>query len=124
MPVLTHHTFGLDLLLKTATADELTSAIRNVAAGDAVLAPRAARALIGEFVQRAPKPTEPMGLSELTDREREVLALLGTGLSNAELSRELGVGAPTVKSHVSRVLSKLHLTSRVQAAILARELEL
>ena len=54
----------------------------------------------------------------------EVLALLGTGMSNAELSRELGVGAPTVKSHVSRVLSKLHLTSRVQAAILARELEL
>ncbi len=111
-------------LLKTATADELTSAIRNVAAGGAVLAPRAARVLIGEFVQRAPKPTEPLGLSELTDREREVLALLGTGMSNAELSRELGVGAPTVKSHVSRVLSKLHLTSRVQAAILARELEL
>ena len=66
-------------LLKTATADELTSAIRNVAAGDAVLAPRAARVLIGEFVQRAPKPTEPLGLSELTDRERGGPRAVGDG---------------------------------------------
>lgn len=110
-------------LLKTATADELTSAIRSVAAGGSVLAPRSARALITEFVRSAPPRATPPGLDELTDREREVLTLLGTGLSNADLATALGVSAPTVKSHVSRVLSKLQLTSRVQAAIVARELE-
>ncbi|QNG20275.1 response regulator transcription factor [Rhodococcus triatomae] len=111
-------------LLKTATSDELTGAVRSVAEGDAVLAPQAARALIGEFVQLPPKRDAPPGFDDLTEREREVLALLGAGLSNAELSHRLGVGGPTVKTHVSRVLSKLHLSSRVQAAILARELGL
>ena len=108
-------------LLKTASADELLGAVRNVANGDAALAPRATRALIAQFVAGRPRATEPPGYSELTVREREVLHLLGGGLSNAELARELGVGDPTVKTHVSRVLQKLHLNSRVQAAILARE---
>ncbi|MGC0363893.1 DNA-binding NarL/FixJ family response regulator [Rhodococcus sp. 27YEA15] len=111
-------------LLKTASADELTHAVRSVAAGDGVLAPQAARTLIGEFVRSAPTSVVPAGLGELTGRERQVLALLGTGMSNAELAHRLGVSAPTVKTHVSRVLSKLNLTSRVQAAILAHELGL
>lgn len=111
-------------LLKTASADELVGAIRSVADGDAVLAPQAARAVIGQFVRTAPRRAEPPGFADLTEREHEVLSLLGSGLSNAELSKILGVSAPTVKTHVSRVLSKLQLTSRVQAAILARELGL
>jgi DNA-binding NarL/FixJ family response regulator len=110
-------------LVKTATADELTAAVRTVAAGESVLAPRAASALIDQFVRAPARGTPPMALADLTERELEVLRLLGRGLSNAELSRTLGVGAPTVKTHVSRVLSKLGLASRVQAALLARELD-
>lgn len=110
-------------LVKTATADELTAAVRTVAAGESVLAPRAASALIDQFVRSPAHRTPPTALAELTERELEVLRLLGQGLSNAELSGVLGVGAPTVKTHVSRVLSKLGLTSRVQAALLARELD-
>lgn len=128
-------TFGLDeyvfgalragasgFLIKTASADEVVGAIRTVADGGSVLAPGATRALIDRFV-RSPTPAEPPeALENLTDRERQVFALLGRGLSNDELAMELRVAPPTVKTHVSRVLTKLHLTSRVQAAILAREL--
>lgn len=89
-----------------------------------MLAPRAASALIDQFVRVPARRTPPTALADLTDRELEVLRLLGQGLSNAGLSRELGVGAPTIKTHVSRVLCKLGLASRVQAALLARELDL
>ncbi len=109
-------------LLKSATADAIVAAIRAVAAGDGVLAPQVTRTLIDAFAA-TPQATaeQPPGLDELTDRERDVLACLGDGLSNAQIAARLYIGETTVKTHVSRVLTKLGLQSRVQAAILARE---
>jgi len=121
-------------LLKDATPEQLTAAIRTVAGGEAVLAPTATRRLVEQFVgasngpnqagpNTAAPPPRPGLLDELTDREREVLRALGSGLSNAELAATLHIGLTTVKTHVSRVLTKLGLTSRVQAALLARRLD-
>jgi DNA-binding NarL/FixJ family response regulator len=110
-------------LLKTASAASITAAIRSVAAGEGALTPAVTRKLISEFVRTAPKATAaPEGYEQLTGRERDVLDRLGDGLSNAELSRALGISETTAKTHVSRVLAKLRLSSRVQAAIVAREL--
>lgn len=115
-------------MLKTATATELTAAVVSVARGDAVLAPEVTRRVIRQFTAGpdpdaagARNPAVTKHISELTDREREVLATLGAGLSNAQIAAELFIGETTVKTHVSRVLTKLQLQSRVQAAILARE---
>ncbi|MGB3773084.1 MAG: response regulator transcription factor [Rhodococcus sp. (in: high G+C Gram-positive bacteria)] len=108
-------------VLKTASAGDLVGAVRSVASGDGALAPRATRALIDRFVAAPRRSEPPPGYGDLTQREKDVLHLLGDGLSNAELAAALGVGDPTAKTHVSRVLAKLHLSSRVQAAILARE---
>ncbi len=107
-------------LLKSAGAEALTDAILRVAAGESVLAPEVTRRVLAAFAeQRAPAPAP--GLEQLTPREREVLAALGRGLGNAELAAELGVGEATAKTHVSSVLAKLGVRSRVQAAIAARE---
>lgn len=114
-------------LLKSCTADELVGAIRNVADGHALLAPRMTRRLIERFVgdrrtPPAPGPVAPPAdglLDQLTDRERDVLALVAQGLSNAEIAEELVVGTATVKTHVSRILTKLDLRDRVQAVVLA-----
>lgn len=107
-------------LLKSAGAEALTDAILRVAAGESVLAPEVTRRVLAAFAeQRAPAPAP--GLEQLTPREREVLAALGRGLGNAELAAELGVGEATAKTHVSSVLAKLGVRSRVQAAIVARE---
>ncbi|MBL1108571.1 response regulator transcription factor [Streptomyces sp. 5-8] len=109
-------------LLKDARPEELLSAIRVVAAGDGILAPAVTRRLIDTFARGAPPPTAAGGLlGRLTQREREVLLKIATGLSNAEIGAELGVTTGTVKSHVNALLSKLGLRDRVQATILAYE---
>ena len=126
-------TFGLDeyvydalragasgFMLKDAPADQLATAIRVVAAGDALLAPSVTRRLVAEFARR-PLVTEEPALEELTVRELDVLKLVARGLSNAEISRELFIGDATVKTHVKRVLAKLDLCDRVQAVVLAYE---
>ena len=114
-------------LLKTAEAAALVDAVRHVAAGDGVVAPEVTRRLIAELA--APRDRNGVGRrrapaelpADLTPRERDVLAGLGCGLSNAELASELMISEATAKTHVSRVLAKLGVTSRVQAAIAARD---
>lgn len=109
-------------LFKSASADALVDAVRTVAAGDAVLAPAVTRTLIDAFASRTDPAPGPDGLDALTEREREVLACLGEGLSNAQIGARLFIGETTVKTHVSRVLTKLNVRSRVQAAIVAQGL--
>ena len=110
-------------LLKDTLAADLISAIRVVVEGDAVVAPSATRRLIERFLAATPEPdrTRVQALSELTEREREVLAKLARGLSNAEIAGELYLSEGTVKTHVSRLLGKLGLRDRVQAVVLAYE---
>jgi DNA-binding NarL/FixJ family response regulator len=109
-------------LLKDTPAEELLDAVRVVAGGDALLAPSVTRQLISEFARQRPATAEPPAeLDGLTEREREVLALMARGLSNAEIAAELVLGETTVKTHVGRVLTKLHLRDRVQAVVLAYE---
>ncbi|GHH80877.1 DNA-binding response regulator [Streptomyces sulfonofaciens] len=112
-------------LLKNAEARDLLAAVRTVAGGEGTIAPAVTRRLIAEFAaQPAPDVTGPdrSVLDALTRREREVLSCLGEGLSNAEIAARLTLAEPTVKTHVSRLLGKLKLRSRVQAAVLAQEL--
>jgi DNA-binding NarL/FixJ family response regulator len=112
-------------LLKDAPPDELTSAIRTVAACEAVLAPTATRRLIDQFAPLLPDPgrqdDRDTVLSKLTDRERTVFAQLATGRSNREIATELHLSEGTVKIHVGRILTKLGLRDRVQAVVLAYE---
>ncbi|WP_030841675.1 response regulator [Streptomyces hygroscopicus] len=110
-------------LLKDASADELAQAVRVVAAGDALLAPNITKRLIGEFSRvtagrRAPHKER---VGNLTERETEVLTLIAQGLSNAEIAERLVVAEQTVKTHVSRILFKLELRDRTQAAVFAYE---
>jgi DNA-binding NarL/FixJ family response regulator len=107
-------------LLKTVSPEDLVTAVRAVHDGDALLAPTITRRLIERFVT-APKPTDDDRLDTLTDREREVLRLVAQGLSNTEIAAELFVSHGTVKTHVSRILTKLGLRDRVQAVVLAYE---
>lgn len=107
-------------LLKSVDAARLVESVRLVAAGDGVIEPSVTRRLMAAFAS-APAPVAPPALSELTQREHEVLVCLGEGLSNQQIARRLGVGEATVKTHVSRVLTKLDLRSRVQAAVLAKD---
>jgi DNA-binding NarL/FixJ family response regulator len=110
-------------LAKDVPAEDLVSAIRTVAAGDAVVAPRILRRLLDQFAGALPDPhaAEPRGLEVLTDREREVLVQVARGLSNAEIAHELSVGETTVKTHVGHLLTKLGLRDRVQAVVFAYE---
>jgi DNA-binding NarL/FixJ family response regulator len=110
-------------LLKDAPPERVFDAVRVVAAGDALLAPTATRRLIESVVQQH-RPTPPeitRLLAVLTDREREVLALVGRGLSNAEISARLVVSEATTKTHISRVLAKSHARDRAQLVVLAYE---
>ncbi|MCZ0205103.1 response regulator [Streptomyces achromogenes] len=115
-------------LLKHAEARELLEAVRTVARGEGVVAPAVTRRLIAEFaagaVPERGTAADPAVLEDLTRREREVLGCVGEGLSNAEIAGRLDMAEGTVKTHVSRLLAKLGLRSRVQAAVLARELGL
>jgi DNA-binding NarL/FixJ family response regulator len=109
-------------LLKDTPPADLLAAIRVVAAGDALLAPSVTRRLIAEFARRPePSAVTPAELATLTDREREVLALVARGLSNAEIAELLVVSGATAKTHVSRVLAKLHARDRAQLVMLAYE---
>jgi len=107
-------------LLKDVRGNQLTDAIRTVAAGDALLAPSITRRLIEEFVARAPTVSSRSS-DVLTARELEVLRLLAAGLSNAEIAEQLVVELSTVKTHVNRMLSKLDLRDRTQAVVYAYE---
>ena len=109
-------------LLKDATPDELVHAVRVIASGEALLAPRVTSRLIREFASRPAEVTRAADiLAPLTDREREVLALVAQGLSNAEIAQHLVVSPATAKTHVSRVLTKLGLRDRAQLVVLAYE---
>ncbi|MEV6868078.1 response regulator transcription factor [Streptosporangium subroseum] len=109
-------------LLKDVTPEHLVAAVRLVRSGDALLAPTITRRLVERFAPRANmKPTLHRDLSQLTPRELDVLRLLATGLSNAELADQLNLSLATVKTHVARILSKLGLRDRVQAVVVAYE---
>ena len=107
-------------LLKDAPADDLVQAITIVAQGDALLAPSVTKRLISEFAAR-PESAEPVGLDTLTEREVDVLRLVARGLSNAEIAQDLFLGETTVKTHVSRLLTKLGVRDRVQLVVVAYE---
>ncbi|RSM94478.1 DNA-binding response regulator [Nonomuraea sp. WAC 01424] len=110
-------------LLKDASAAELAHAVRVVAAGDALLAPNVTKRLIAEFSRVTASPRVPLKdrVGDLTERETEVLTLIAQGLSNAEIAERLVVAEQTVKTHVSRILVKLGLRDRTQAAVFAYE---
>ncbi|MFI6051619.1 response regulator [Streptomyces violascens] len=111
-------------LLKNTDAKDLIEAVRTVARGEGLIAPAVTRRLIAEFAA-TPRPTAPQrptALDTLTRREGEALSCLGRGLSNAEIAVRLDMAEATVKTHVSRLLGKLELRSRLQAAVLAQEL--
>jgi DNA-binding NarL/FixJ family response regulator len=108
-------------LLKDRPPEELVSAVRIVASGDALLAPSVTRRLVAEFARRPQRLDAADGLEQLTDREREVLVLMANGASNAEIASKLYVAETTVKTHVGHVLQKLRLRDRAQAVVLAYE---
>jgi DNA-binding NarL/FixJ family response regulator len=115
-------------LLKDVRPHELVAAVRTVASGDAVVSPRVTRRLLEEYAQQLPVGDGAGGqadrypqLASLTEREREVLAVVAQGLSNTEIAASLFVSETTVKSHVGRILAKLGLRDRVQIVVLAYE---
>ncbi|WP_175409638.1 response regulator transcription factor [Streptomyces sp. TRM64462] len=108
-------------LVKDTEPDELLRAVRAVVAGDALLSPGVTRRLIAEFAARSKAPADVVGLGELTEREREVMALVGIGLSNEEIARRLVVSPLTAKTHVSRTMVKLGARDRAQLVVLAYE---
>ena len=109
-------------LLKDATREQLTSAVRAATSGDAMLAPAVTRRLIEEFCRRPPPDVEvPSAADQLSQRERDVLLLVARGMSNSEIASELFLGETTVKSHLARVFIKLDLRDRVQAVVFAYE---
>ncbi|MFB7940316.1 LuxR C-terminal-related transcriptional regulator, partial [Streptomyces sp. NPDC056049] len=114
-------------LLKDASADQLAEGVRVVAAGEALLAPTVTKRLITEFARSAdtaPKAPAVAQIGELTERETEVLVLIAQGLSNQEIAGHLVVAESTIKTHVSRILVKLGLRDRTQAAVFAYEARL
>jgi DNA-binding NarL/FixJ family response regulator len=127
-------TFGLDeyvfeairsgasgFLVKDTEPAELIQAVRVVAEGEALLSPSVTKRLIAEYASRAKEPAAADGLDELTDREREVVALVGEGLSNDEIAERLVVSPATAKTHVSRAMGKLRARDRAQLVVIAYE---
>ncbi|MFI8521971.1 response regulator [Streptomyces sp. NPDC085481] len=108
-------------LVKDTEPEELLRAVRAVVDGDALLSPGVTRRLIEEFAARSKPPATARGLDELTEREREVMALVGIGLSNDEIARRLVVSPLTAKTHVSRTMVKLGARDRAQLVVLAYE---
>ena len=127
-------TFGLDeyvfeairsgasgFLVKDTEPEELIQAVRVVAAGDALLSPGVTKSLLAEFATHAKEPPPTGGLDELTEREREVVALVGEGLSNREIAERLFLSPATAKTHVSRAMGKLRVRDRAQLVVIAYE---
>ncbi len=108
-------------LVKDTEPEELLRAVRAVVGGDALLSPGVTRRLIAEFAARSREPAPAAALAELTEREREVMALVGMGLSNQEIARRLVVSPLTAKTHVSRTMVKLGVRDRAQLVVLAYE---
>lgn len=108
---------ALSYLLKDARPAEVAEAVRKAARGEAILHPKVAARIVQEM--QGEKPTGVNPFTELSEREMEVLHLIAAGLSNQEIAEELVIGERTVKSHVSNILSKLHLADRTQAAVYA-----
>jgi DNA-binding NarL/FixJ family response regulator len=108
-------------LTKDIDPEDLRDAVRTVAAGHALLSPSVTRRVIDAFTRAVPAPKASQRLDELTDREREVLALIAEGLSNDELAKRLIVSPLTAKTHVSRILGKLHARDRAQLVVIAYE---
>ncbi|MBW8088207.1 MULTISPECIES: response regulator [Streptomyces] len=108
-------------LVKDTEPEELLRAVRAVVGGDALLSPGVTRRLIAEFAARSKAPAPASVLAELTEREREVMALVGMGLSNQEIARRLVVSPLTAKTHVSRTMVKLGARDRAQLVVLAYE---
>jgi DNA-binding NarL/FixJ family response regulator len=108
-------------LVKHTEPADLVRAVRVVASGEAMLSPGVTRRLIAEFAVRAKEPVDPDGLTVLTDREREVVALVGHGLSNDEIAGRLTMSPATARTHVSRAMTKLYARDRAQLVVLAYE---
>jgi DNA-binding NarL/FixJ family response regulator len=106
-------------LVKDMALEEILAAVRVVAAGDALLAPSVTRRLIADFATRSPARSRP--IAGITEREREVLTLVGRGLTNAEIAGQLFISVATAKAHVARLLTKLEARDRVQLVIIAHE---
>jgi len=113
-------------MLKDVTAQQLVDAVRVVAAGEALLAPSVTRRLLERFAGTLPAADDGLvkAVASLTDREREILILLASGFSNAELAKHLYLSEPTVKTHLSSIFRKLGVRDRVQAVIAAYEARL
>jgi DNA-binding NarL/FixJ family response regulator len=105
-------------VLKDDPAEQLIAAVRTIAAGNALLSPAITKQVIRKFT-RIQRPAPPKQAAELTEREREILRLIATGLSNPEIGRKLHISDTTVKTHVTHILQKLGLRDRVQAVVLA-----
>ncbi|HKE68147.1 MAG TPA: response regulator transcription factor [Nocardioidaceae bacterium] len=113
---------AVGFLLKDVTAEGLVEAVQLAAAGEPVVAPAVLARMMDHFAARPPLPArQPPGFSDLSEREREVLALIGAGRSNSEISDQLVISMATVKTHVRHVFAKLDLRDRAQAVVVARD---
>ena len=113
---------AVGFLLKDVTSDGLVDAVRRAAAGEPVVAPAVLARMMDHFAARPPLPARrPPGWEELSEREREVLAMIGAGRSNAEIAEALVISMATVKTHVRHVFAKLDLRDRAQAVVVARD---
>ena len=113
---------AVGFLLKDVTADGLVDAVRRAAAGEPVVAPAVLARMMDHFSARPPSALRlPPGFADLSEREREILALIGAGRSNTEIAEELFISMATVKTHVRHVFAKLDLRDRVQAVVVARD---
>ena len=112
---------AVGFLLKDVTSDGLVDAVRRAAAGEPVVAPAVLARMMANFAARPPVATPPPGFADLSEREREVLAMIGVGRSNAEIAADLVISMATVKTHVRHIFAKLDLRDRAQAVVAARD---
>lgn len=112
---------AVGFLLKDVTADGLVEAVRRAAAGEPVVAPAVLTRMMANFASRPPVAAPPAGFADLSEREREVLAMIGAGRSNAEIAADLVISMATVKTHVRHIFAKLDLRDRAQAVVAARD---